>query len=100
MRHKEVIYLISEVINKDAIGNQIETPTERIVYANEMSVGSTEYYNAALTGLRPGKMFEIYTFEYQGEARLRHGAITYRIVRAETRGEKTRLTCDRVSADG
>lgn len=96
MRFKDVIYLISVTITEDEIGNQIETPVERMVYANEYSVSSNEYYNAAMTGLRPVKMFEIYSFEYQGEDRLKHNGVIYRIIRAETRGERTRLTCERM----
>lgn len=108
MRFKDVIYLISVIVQKDENGhpmtdengNPIEILTERMVYANEYSVSSSEYYNAAMTGLRPAKQFEIYSFEYQGEDRLKHNGVTYRIIRAETRGEKTRLTCERVAADG
>lgn len=96
MRFKDVIYLISVTIIEDKIGNQIETPVERMVYANEYSVSSNEYYSAAMTGLRPVKMFEIYSFEYQGEDKLKHNGVMYRIIRAETRGERTRLTCERV----
>ncbi|SFR15260.1 hypothetical protein [Desulfoscipio geothermicus] len=100
MRHNQVIYLITTTIQEDEIGNQIPVETERKVYANEFSVSSNEYYNAALSGLRPAKMFEIYSFEYQGEGKLKHNDITYRIIRTESRGEKTRLTCERVAADG
>lgn len=100
MRFKDVIYLISVTVTEDEIGNQIETPTERMVYANEISVSSQEFYNAAVTGLRPTKRFEIYSFEYQGEERLKHDGVMYRIIRTEKRGEKTRITCERVAADG
>lgn len=100
MRHNQVIYLISAIITEDEIGNQIETLTERKVYANEFFISSSEFYNAAQTGLRPGKMFEVYSFEYVGESRLKHNGTTYRIIRTEARGEKTRLTCERVAADG
>ena len=100
LRHHEVIYLISTQIIEDEIGNQIEQDTERKVYANEFSVSATEYYNAAVTGMRPSKSFEIYSFEYNGEEKLKHNGVIYRIIRAETRGEKTRITCERVAADG
>lgn len=100
MRHNQVIYLISVTITEDEIGNQIETLTERKVYANEFSVSASEFYGAAQTGLRPEKVFEIKSFEYQQETKLRHNTAVYRIIRAETRGEKTRLTCEKVAADG
>lgn len=100
MRHDQVIYLLSVTVTEDEIGNQVETVTERMVFANELAVTSEEFYNAAATGLRPAKRFEIYSFEYQGEDRLKHDGVVYRIIRTEKRGEKIRLTCERVAADG
>lgn len=100
MRHIEEIYLISITINEDGIGNQVETPSERLVFAEELVLGSYEFYNAATTGIRPTKKFELYTREYLGEDRLKHKGFTYRIIRTETKGEKTNLYCESVSADG
>jgi len=100
MRHKDVIFLISVEIVEDEIGNRIPVESERLVYANEMSLSQSEFYNAAASGLRPSKMFEIYTFEYQGEDKLKHNGVTYQIMRAETRGEKMRIVCERVVGSG
>jgi len=102
-RPDQAVYLISVIIDPDItddIGNQIETSVERLVFAEELSVGSGEFYNAAVTGLRPTKRFEIYTREYKGEEKLKHNSITYRIIRTEGRSEKVRLSCERVAADG
>lgn len=100
MRHDQVIYLLSVTTTQDEIGNQIEDVVERMVFANELAVTSEEFYNAAATGLRPAKRFEIHSFEYHGEDRLKHEGVVYRIIRTEKRGEKIRLTCERVAADG
>ena len=100
MRHYEVIFLISVQVTQDDVGNGIEQITERKVYANEFSVSANEYYNSAMSGVRPSKSFEIYSFECRGEEKLKHKDLVYRIVRTETRGEKTRITCERVAADG
>ena len=101
MRHDQVIYLMSVTVEEDEIGNQIgETVTERMVFANELAVTSEEFYNAAATGLRPIRRFEIYSFEYNNEDRLKCDGVVYRIIRVEKRGEKTRITCERVVADG
>ncbi|MHB9095903.1 MAG: phage head closure protein [Eubacteriales bacterium] len=101
-RQDRELYFISVTITEDEIGNQIETPVERMVFAEELAVFSSEFYNAAVAGLRPEKMFEVYTREYQGEAKLKHNNITYRIIRTGLgkAKEKTRLTCERVTADG
>lgn len=100
MRHNQVIYLQSVTIVEDEIGNQVETVTERMIFANELAVSSQEFYNAAVTGLRPTRRFEIYSFEYNNEDRLKCDGVVYRIIRVEKRGEKTRITCERVAADG
>ena len=100
MRHNDVIYLISIEVVEDEIGNQIPQEKERLVYANQMAVTQSEFYNAATTGLKPAKQFEVYSFEYQGEEKLRHNNTICRIIRAETRGDKTRLVCEMVISDG
>lgn len=97
MRHKDVIKLISVTFTTDDIGNQIAEEDEREIFANMFSISATEYYNAALTGLRPSLMFEIYTFEYNGETRLEHEGRAYNIIRVTTAGEKTRLICEEVA---
>lgn len=100
MRHNDVIDLLSTTSIEDEIGNQIPQEVARKVFANEMTLTQAEYYNAATAGLRPSKIFEVYTFEYANERQLKHNGIKYRIIRTETRGEKTRITCERVAADG
>lgn len=97
MRYKDVIKLITVTYGTDSIGNQVATETEKEVYANMYSVSSTEYYNAALMGLRPSVAFDIYSFEYDGQARLKYDSKTYNIIRTETRGERTRLYCEEVA---
>lgn len=102
MRQDRVIYLIGVTITPDNIGNQVQVPTERKVFAEELKVYAREFYNAAAAGLRPEKTFEIYTREYRKETKLKHDSITYRIIRTSPgkTSEKIRLTCERVAADG
>lgn len=99
MRHKEIVNLITVTYSEDAVGNLVEVFSENSVYANEFSVGATEYYNAAAQGLRPSKAFEVYSFEYTGQYKLRHNGTIYNILRAESKGEKCRLVCERIGAD-
>lgn len=99
MRHNRVIYLLASTITSDAVGNQVEALVERKIFANEYSVSSSEFYNAALVGLKPSKAFEIYSFEYQDEGRLKHDDIIYKITRTQARGDKLVLYCERAGAD-
>ena len=99
MRHNQIIKLINIITTEDAIGNQIASTTERTVYANEYYVSQSEFYNAAVADLKPEKQFEIYSYEYQDEPKLEHDGKVYNIIRTEKRGDKTRLTCERIIAD-
>lgn len=99
-RQDQAVYLIGSAIVPDTLGNQVKVPTERLVFGEELSVGAGEFYNAAVAGLRPEKRFEIYTREYQNEEKLKHNNVPYRIIRTEGRGERIRLSCERVAADG
>jgi hypothetical protein len=100
MRHSEVIYLLSHSFSEDSVGNQIPTTSERMIYANEFEVGSAEFYNAAVNGLKAVKRFEIYSFEYKDESQLKHDGKVYNIIRVQKKGEKTRVTCERDVGNG
>ena len=99
MRHNQIIKLINVTVTEDSIGNQVALATERTVYANEFYVNQSEFYNASVAGLKPEKQFELYSYEYQGEPKLKHDTDTYNIIRTEKRGDKIRLTCERILAD-
>lgn len=86
MRSNAVITLLTDVAEGIA-------PTEHVVFANEMSLGANEFYNAAAVGLRLEKKYEVLTAEYSGQDRLKVGDVVFRINRVETKGDKTRLTC-------
>lgn len=96
MRHHDVINLITVTIVEDELGNQLEQETTRQVFANEFSVSSSEFYDANNQGLKPEKVFEMYSFEYQDEPKFQHEGIEYTIIRTQTKGEKIRLTGEKV----
>lgn len=101
-RPDQALYLISTAITEDSIGNQIESLIERIVFGEELYVGSNEFYNAAAAGLRAEKKFEVYTREYRGEAKLKHNGIIYKIIRTSPgkTSSKIWITCERVIGSG
>ena len=107
MRYNKVIQLISTEIPldeygnpaTDEFGNPIKNKTEKKVFANENSIGSSEYYNAASEGLRPEVKFEIRTVEYDSEKEIKYNGDIYNIIQSQSMGEKTILTCEKVNAD-
>lgn len=100
MRHKEIIELLGVTVTTDELGNQIEQETARQVFANEFAISDRDFYSAGVQGMKPEKRFEIYAFEYQNESKFIHNGIKFRIIRTETRGEKIRLTGEKVIGDG
>jgi head-tail adaptor len=106
MRHNQLITLYQTEVTPDAAGNQVETPVQPglKVYANQFSVSSVQFWNAAMNGMRAEAIFDVYTFEYKGHPRLtaeQYGqTVWFRVIHAEAKGERTRLICERVAADG
>jgi len=106
MRHNDVVFLISETVEYDDLANAITTESERMVYVNEMSVSMKEFYEAGKkmsagnVGLRPEKQFEMYSFEYENEEKLKHNDIPFRIIRTAKFGDKIRLICERMIQHG
>jgi len=100
MRHNKIIYLPTTTIEKDEWGNEIEVHDWKLVYANEYSVSSSEFYNAAVNGLRPEQSFEIYTFEYNSEKKFKFDDDIYDIIRTQGKGEKIIIIGEKVSDNG
>lgn len=100
MRHSAVIYLLSKKIDYDELAQPIITKTERMVFANPMTVSMKEFYEAGNSGINPEKQFEIYSFEYNGESTLKSDGTEYRIVRTAGKGDKLRIICERVVGNG
>ena len=97
MLFKEVIKLISVTTTENDMGDIIETPVEREVFADKQSIRQSEFYQAAATGLRPELMFVVRSVDYSGEPKLKHGDKTYTIIRTYDKdGELTELICQGV----
>lgn len=81
-----VCYLLSTTVSDDNIGNQLETPMERLVYCAELPVNSSEFYNAGQSGIKPEHLLVIDLEEYDGETALKYEDKTYSIYRTYPRG--------------
>ncbi|GIO63576.1 phage head closure protein [Paenibacillus cineris] len=88
--------------DEDDLGNQIPIdPTETTVFCGLRSVGRTEFYNAAVTGLRPELVFVIHGYEYSNEKKVTFEGEDYRVIRTyKNNFEQMELTCEKVAADG
>ncbi len=97
MLFRDVIELISITTTENDLGDVIEVPTERQVFADKQSVRQSEFYQAAATGLRPELMFVVRTIDYDNEPKLKYNGKEYTIIRTYDKdGELTELVCQGV----
>lgn len=95
--------LIMQEFIEDEIGNQIPVLPEEgtKVLCDLESIGRSEFYNAAATGLKPELVFVIHAYEYMGEMKVFFEGVRYNVIRTYSASfEELELTCERVAADG
>ncbi len=94
MLFRDVVKLISVAVTENDMGDIIETPTEREVFADKQSIRQSEFYQAAATGLRPELMFVVRSIDYNGEPKLKYNGKEYTIIRTYDKdGELIELIC-------
>lgn len=97
MLFKEVIKLISVTTGENDMGDPVEIPVEREIFADKQSIRQSEFYQAAATGLRPELMFVVRTIDYNQEPKLKYNDKEYTIIRTYDKdGELTELICQGV----
>ncbi len=97
------IKLVSITVTDDDIGNQIPVETVTEIWAEETGVRQSEFYNAAVTGLRPEKTFIIWANEYTGQVKVECNSVKYKVIRTyinPAKSEMVELICEKVIADG
>ena len=97
------IKLVSITVTDDDIGNQVETETTNEVWAEETGVRQSEFYKAAIAGLRPEKTFIIWANEYTGQVKVECNSVKYKVIRTyinPAKSEMIELICERTAADG
>lgn len=77
-----VCYLQSVSVKEDEIGNQIETPTNRLVYCAELPINSSEFYKAGTAGVKPEHLLVVDIEEYDGETSVSYDNSIYSIYRS------------------
>lgn len=100
MNWSDVIYLIGITDGQDE--NGFPAPVEskpRMVFANEKSIRSNEYYLAKQNGIELSYMFEIRTIDYEGEEKLKYNDENHLIERIYKKGEFMELVCKRRADD-
>lgn len=82
MEYTEIIYLLSNEIKEDDIGNMSSSDISTSkCYAKKQSVKSNEFYNAVSVGINPTIEFVIKRLNYSGESTLKYNNEIYSIIR-------------------
>lgn len=82
MEYSEIIYLLTESITEDSIGNQLPSvSSSKKCYAKAQSVRTNEFYNATEVGLTPSMEFVIKKLNYSGEEKIRWNNVIYDVIR-------------------
>lgn len=90
------IYLVTETIAYDSIGQPIPTKTERNVFAQLRSITRAEWFEAGRNGLRPDISFVMNALDYDGEKVIKWNNNYYGIYRTFlARNNMIELYCEK-----
>lgn len=93
MGENDVITLIHTESEADEYGDTQTIERMREVFAQYMSIGQAEFYQAAATGLRPEIRFKLSDYmDYEDEPIVQHNGIRYRVLRTYRSGQELELT--------
>ena len=98
----DVLILIRRDITLDEYGDQVVTETHREIFAEQMSIGQKEFYQAHAVGLQPEVKFRLADhLDYDGETCIEYTGQRYRVLRTYRTGQELEITCYReVNPDG
>lgn len=88
---KDVIELGNKIENIE-YGEPVQITEWREVFANRKSVRQSEFYQAANVGLKPELVFEVNSYEFSNDEKVRYNEKEYSIIRTYDKGEITELT--------
>ena len=82
MEYSEIIYLITNKLEEDEIGNiNSSFDLYNKCYAKKQSVRTSEFYNATMLGMNPSVEFVIKKLNYSGESELLWNDERYEVLR-------------------
>ena len=92
----EILTLIRMETTIDEYGGPVITEVPRDVFAEQMSIGQKEFYQAHAVGLQPEIKFKLTDYlDYENETHVEHNGQRYRVLRTYRTGQALELTCYR-----
>lgn len=84
------------VTNSIVNGFAAESTTETDVWADQKSVGRSEFYQSAQAGMKADIIFAVHTSDYAGQTEIKYEGNTYDVTRTYQKGlDVVELTCVR-----
>lgn len=103
MKWRDEIVLVrhSEGVDEDGFLSTV-IETKRAVYANKISIGTSEFYLSQTAGIEVTHKFEVRAEEYDGETIVEYHGAAYEVVRTYEKETITELTlrCLKGKTDG
>lgn len=92
----DVLILISESFNGDAIGQQKPAEIRREVFCRVGGISRREWFDAGYSGLKPELMFSVFFGDYCGEKTVEYNDDRYTVYRTYRADQETvELYCER-----
>ena len=92
----DILFLIWQEITTDEYGDPIVTETRREVFAEQMSIGLKEFYQAHAVGLQPEIKFKLADYlDYNDEPCIEYNGQRYRVLRTFRTGQELEIVCYR-----
>lgn len=92
----DVLTLIHQTITLDEYGDPVIAETRRDVFAEQMSIGLKEFYQAHAVGLQPEIKFRLADYlDYDGETCIVYTGQRYRVLRTYRTGQELEIVCYR-----
>ena len=92
--YNEVIYLLSNEITTNKVGDQIETPKKEMRFAKLKSIGQSEFYQAQANGLKPELKFVLADYlDYDNQEEVIHNNFRYKVLRTYRTGNEIEIVC-------
>lgn len=98
----DVLTLIRQETTVDEYGDPVITETRRDVFAEPMSIGQKEFYQAHAVGLQPEVKFRLSDYlDFENESCVEYTGQRYRVLRTYRTGQELEIVCYReVNPDG
>lgn len=87
MEYIDELTLIKVEITQDEIGNETKTETTNDVLCKPNVVGTREFYNAMMVGIKPTAELQIRALNYHGEEEVEYKGVRYSVIRTIPKGK-------------